>query len=304
MATRAKHTAIVVAAGLLACGLLAATSTRPPAAPETGFFDHLDLGWIKSPYWFDGKAEVNLYHTSIVIYGTPREGNGVAQIVVTERHRGDQLVKADDWQQPGLVDMLKFNDVWSVPTGIYRYEQMLSFFFPQNSLRLAKMTLASHEWCGNTFKELVNYQDRSSYAFNTYWDGQGNGRFEVDFPADLVVYDALPVQLRALRFAAGLTTRLNLLPRQRSSKATRPEWHTATLRVGEKAKLAVPAGDYEAWPVTLEHAGGTDRLWLEAEFPNRMLRWEAANGDRLELRKALKLAYWELNQPGGEKYLE
>lgn len=301
---RAKRLVGAGVVALLGWGFFTVGGAGLAAEPPTGFFDHLDLGWMQNPYWFDGKAEVNLYHTSVVIYGTPREGEDVSQIVVTERHRGDQLVKADDWQKPGLVDMLKFNDVWSVRTGIYRYEQMLSFFFPQQSLRLAKMTLSSHEWCGNTFKELVNYQDRSSYQFNTYWDGQGNGSFEVSFPEDLVVYDSLPVQLRALRFTPGLATELHLLPRQRSSKASRPEWHTASLRVRDKVELAVPAGSFEAWEVSLEHQGGTDRLWLEVAFPNRMLRWETATGDRLELRKALKVAYWQLNQPGGEKYLE
>lgn len=143
--------------------------------PASELFQQVDPAWVIDPYWFDGTAEINRYRATLVKYGQPRAADDVVHILVTEDHNPDLLVKGDDWRAPGLVKMLKFNYVTSVRTGVYTYQQMLSFFFDRADTRLAKMTLASHEWCGNSFKELVNFRGRSSYEFNTYWDGQGNG---------------------------------------------------------------------------------------------------------------------------------
>lgn len=175
-------------------------------------------------------------------------------------------------------------------------------------MSLAKMTLASHEWCGNTFKELVNYRRPDGaawdeYDYNTYWDGEGDGSHDVDFPEDLVVYDSLPGQLRPLRFAEGLAVRFPLLPRQRTSRAPRPEPETATLRVVERGAVEVPAGRFDAWTLELEHAGGVDTLVFEASFPHRMLRWRQASGDRYALRHSERMAYWRHNARGDEALL-
>ncbi|MEM9593483.1 MAG: hypothetical protein AAGD06_04445 [Acidobacteriota bacterium] len=275
------------------------------AAPALGgdLFQHLDPEWMSQPYWYDGEAEVNRYGAEIVIYGQARKADDLAHILVTESHKPDLLVKADDWREDGLVGMLKFNYVTSVRTGVYAYQQMLSFFFDREDLGLAKMTLASHEWCGNTFKELVNFRGRSGYDFNTYWDGQGNGSYDVEFPANLVVYDSLPVQLRALRFSEGLEATVELLPGQLSSRVSEPRWSTAKLKVAGRERAKVPAGTFDAWVVELTHAGGTDRLRFEAAFPNRMLSWTQAGGNRFELASSDKAAYWSLNRIRDEEAL-
>ncbi|MEL7060212.1 MAG: hypothetical protein AAGN46_09340 [Acidobacteriota bacterium] len=283
---------LAVCAALIACGTATADSDR--------LVDHLDRSWIENATWYEGEAEVNAYEATLEKYGAAREAERVIHILVTEGHDPEMLVKADDWRRDDLVPMLKFNSVVSVRTGIYHYQQMLSFFFDRRDLGLAKMTLASHEWCGNTFKQLVNHDGRSTYDFNTYWDGQGDGSFEVDFPEDLVIYEALPVAVRPLRFAEGLTVETPLLGPQRSSQATRPVIEKATVRVGAVETIEVPFGRGRAWPVTVEHAGGSDALWFEADFPHRLLRWEQAGGDRFELSASDRLAYWQLTGPGDE----
>lgn len=271
---------------------------------ETTFFAHVDPGFMGHSYWDDGQAEIHRYDAELRIYGQARTAEHLDHIVVSERHLPGPLVKADDWRTPGTVDMLKFNYVTSAQTGVYRYQQMLSFFFDRSDQRLAKMTLASHEWCGNTFKELVHFRGRSSYEFNTYWEGQGNGSFEVDFPADMVVYDSLPVQLRALRFAEGLEVSLALLPRQLSSKASEPLAERATLSVTGRRSVEVPAGRIDAWILELRHGAGVDTLAFEAEFPHRMLSWTRADGDRFALRTSQKLDYWNRNRVRDESLLE
>jgi hypothetical protein len=67
--------------------------------------------------------------------------------------------------------------------------------------------------------------------------------------------------------------------------------------------ITVEAGEFECYQLEVKHNSGKDILWLESQFPYRMIKWEAYNKDRYELIDSKKLPYWELNQPGGEKYL-
>lgn len=275
----------------------------PAPAAAAGLWSHLDTDFADNAYWFDGRAEINLYDAQIVIYGQPRQAEEVAHIIVTEDHLPDSLVKADNPRSPGLVPMLKFNYTTEARTGVYTYRQMLSFFFDRSDMRAAKMTLTHNEWCGNTFKQLVNFRGRSGYDYNTYWEGGGSGSFEVDFPQDLVIYDSLPVQLRALRFELGLEAGLKLLPRQLSSRALKPQVVPAVVRVTHRGPVEVKAGTFDAYFVELEHPGGLDRLHFEADYPHRMLRWIRADRDRFELAHSEKMPYWNLSRPSDEDRL-
>ena len=102
----------------------------------------------------------------------------------------DELVKADDWKQPGLLPVLKLNTVIEVPTGIYTYRQMVSVFFHRATLQNIKETLTSHEWCGNSFKELLNFNPHHSFRAHTYWDGMGEVTHPLPNDPALVFYDA------------------------------------------------------------------------------------------------------------------
>ena len=275
----------------------------PGATAADELWSHLDKDFANNDYWFDGTAEINLYDAQIVIYGQPREAEEVAHIIVTEDHLPGPLVKADNSRQEGLVPMLKFNYTTEARTGVYTYRQMLSFFFDRSDMNAAKMTLTHNEWCGNTFKQLVNFRGRSSYDFNTYWEGGADGSFEVDFPQDLVIYDSLPVQLRALRFEVGLEAGMKLLPRQLSSRAREPRIVPAVVRVTHRGAVEVKAGTFDAYYVEVEHPGGLDRLHFEAAYPHRMLRWVRADRDTFELAHSEKMPYWNYNRPSDEERL-
>jgi len=270
---------------------------------ESDAKEHKNFGWIGNPYWYDGTAEINFYDAKISKYGTPREADELVHILVTEKHKPDQLVKADNWREPGLVDMLKFNYIRTFQTGIYSYREMMSVFFQSGELQLAKLTFSSQEWCGQSFKELVNFKRKSSYNYNTYWDGQGSGSFDITFPEDLYAYDALPVQLRMLNLLENQKFEIDLLPTQKSSKAVYPKTEKAIVTVVKSEEISVSAGNYDCYLVEVSHSAGNDLFWLEKSFPYRMVKWEAHNTDLYELIDSKKLAYWELNQPGGEKYL-
>ena len=42
---------------------------------------------------------------------------------------------------------------------------------------------------------------------------------------------------------------------------------------------------------------------MEAEYPHRIVRWELAPDVVGELTGSKRLAYWQLNGPGGESHL-
>ncbi|MEE8585347.1 MAG: hypothetical protein V3T83_10895, partial [Acidobacteriota bacterium] len=166
--------AVFAVGATIALGVLLNPSRSGNAASK-GFFAHLDPSWIKNEYWYDGKAELNFYDAQIVAYGTPRRADKVVHILVSEDHVPSELVKANDWRRPGLLKVLKFNNMRTFQTGIYDYRQMMSVFFNVEDQHFAKMTFGSQEWCGSSFKEIVHFRGKSSFDFNTYWEGQGNG---------------------------------------------------------------------------------------------------------------------------------
>jgi hypothetical protein len=55
---------------------------------------------------------------------------------------------------------------------------------------------------------------------------------------------------------------------------------------------------------TFEIEGGpTLSFDVETEGAKRILRWSSSEGLRLDLVASERLPYWQLNAPGGEKYL-
>ncbi len=288
---------------LLLFALLTITACRDSSAGG-GFAERADPARWRQDYWYDGQAEINFYDAKLTYYGEPRETSREVHIVVSEDHDPKQLVKADDWRQPGLIKVLKFNQMRAVQTGVYDYRQMMSAFFDTSDGRFMKLTYGSQEWCGNTFKEVVNYGGTSSFEFNTYWDGQGNGDYEVDFPQDLIPYDSLPVQLRLLNWEIGARFDVELLPSQFSNRVAAPELRSAVIAIQAREAVEVAAGRFEAFRVIVTDAEGEDTFWFEAESPHRMLRWVTASGDVLDLRATKKMAYWKFNSPGDEAHLE
>lgn len=73
-------------------------------------------------FWGDGNAEVAVFKATEKRYGTLRETK-VRHILVRENFAKNELVKADDWQDSGTYPVIKLNQVITIPTGSYRYDQ-------------------------------------------------------------------------------------------------------------------------------------------------------------------------------------
>ena len=97
-------------------------------------------------------------------------------------------------------------------------------------------------------------------------------------------------------------------------------WSLVTIERGAAEEtVKVPAGSFETIVYTVRPKDGrVGRFDIEAAEPHRVIRWEwtppasAAAGrehfmggtDRGELTGAKRLEYWNLHDPGDEKYLE
>ena len=156
--------------------------------------------------------------------------------------------------------MLKLNHVRSIPAGVYTYQQMLSVFGAAgaDALDPVKLTMTSHEWCGNTFAEWR--RDRSRLEIRSYFETPGD--VEASLSAEgALFYDALPLQLRALDFERTRSGRLRVIESVFSSKPRPPRIEDAVLEITR------PSGAAGPYRVAVRRGQRTDTLDFERDFP-------------------------------------
>ncbi|MEO7168178.1 MAG: hypothetical protein ABI787_07900 [Spartobacteria bacterium] len=246
-----------------------------------------------SSYWNDGKAEFDLYDGQIMRYGQLRRTE-VIHLLVREPFDLRQMIKADDWQRPHVIQVLKMNQILQIPTGLYVYGQMHSNFWRSDNARLAKFSLTSNDSCGNTFKEARRGAEIFKYQWHTYWDGMAEGTEKVTLPPNGFFYDELPLRVRTIDFYAQPSGdfEIQLAPTIINSKKDKLVFHPAQVHY-ESTERAVY--------VTVQHDGGTDRFMLDRDFPYLLRKWEAADGSILQLKRSLKIDYWNYHGVGDRK---
>lgn len=251
-------------------------------------------GFGREALWNDGQAEVSVYEATDRREGRLRASRAIL-IVVAEDLVADRLVKADDPTRAKIRRVLKFNHVRSIPTGLYTYQQMLSFFADADRLSPVKLTMTSHEWCGNSFVEWRS--DTGTLAIRSYFENPGDADAPLD-PREAVFYDALPLELRSLDFERTRSGRLRVIDSVFASKPAIPPVDEAVLEV---ERSPVSAGVYR---VRLTRGDRRDTFEFEKAFPHRLARWERSDGGTLRLQSSRRSRYWEKTAPGDEHILE
>ena len=242
-----------------------------------------------SNYWNDGKAEFNIYDARIVRYGQPRQTE-VLHILVREPFDLKQLVKADDWQRPGVIQVLKMNQILHIPTGLYVYQQMESNFWRADNARLAKFSFTSNDSCGNTYKAARRGGEIFTYQWHTYWDGMADGSTRVVLPPNGFFYDELPLRVRTINFSKPSGDfEIQLAPTIINSKKDVFVW--------KPARVHYETGQHAIY-VTVQHDTGIDRFMLDRDFPYLLRKWNAADGSQLQLKRSLKIDYWNYHGLG------
>lgn len=292
---------------VLLCFLALGTAggARPPAAPPanaaptaatTAAASAYDFSWSRAPLWDDGQAEVSLYRARRPQYGKI-ESYEALFIVVKEDFNPSLHVKADNPQPGRSLPVLKLNQVHSYWTPRYPYHFLASVFVRRDRPPdLVKLTVGSQEWCGNTFKEVQTWGGRPQLVFHTYFDGEGDGAGPLAFAAGDLFEDQLPLALRSLAFAPGLTLRTRIVPSLISNNLRRPlDPVPATVTVVGEEKLATAgAGTRTAWKVSLAMGQVEQTWWFAKEAPHTLLRMDSSDGRAWLLKATTRKPYWKV----------
>jgi hypothetical protein len=271
---------------LLACA--------PPAPIPIGGGLRGERDTFAEELWDDGNAEVASYRAIERRYGTLREGHATL-ILVKETFDAGTLVKDDEDNATERLDVIKLNHIVAIPTGVYTYRQMASVFLAREDARAVKLVTSSQEWCGITYKRMVVRGGRGSLHTSSYFGAEAERSFDIAMGDRTVLFDALPAFVRTLNPRRRHTRRIQLVPQQLSNRAAIPHVEAATVTVGAPQPIAVPAGRFSAYPVTVEHAGGREVFHLAVEAPHPLIRWDRSDGGAYELEWMRRAPYWELH---------
>lgn len=299
----------VIAAMLVLLRLTTVTPSWAAEAPEFG-----DPFW---KHWGDGRAELAGYDLETPRYGAMRKGTAVV-IFVTETFSNSLRVKADPGKHAKSDEypVMKLNLIQDFATGIYDYNVMTSAFTaitPVNNRpagAVTKVSFSAQEWCGQVYSQLLFDAKSARFTAHSYFDGEADQTATLATPADAVSEDALLSWARGFAgpvVRPGGSVAAPLVRSLRESRLShRPEsvGRAVFARAAAAQTMRVPAGTFDCVVSTVRIEGGrTWTFFTETAAPNRVVRWSCSDGENAELLASDRLAYWQLNGPGGEAAL-
>ena len=264
--------------------------TRAPASAQAlqAVLPYFDQNWAMQKLWEDGLAEVATYDAERVVYKKKRSF-AYTMITVKEEFNQQFNVKTDDYKRQDLFPVMKINQFCEIQADQYPYHYLTSLFFRRDQpVALYKMTSSSQEWCGNTFKSIIDDGVNFEMWYHSYWDGEGSSNR--DLRRDVFLEDALPYTLRSLKFSSLPSFKLVVMDLQQTNKATPPVYYQAQLTTAD-----APADELTqaAWRVAIQLAPGKENTYLFAKaYPNLLLRQTTWDGRTLQLKSVRRYAYW------------
>lgn len=130
----------------------------------------------KTPYWKQGKAEVNVYELSQNRYNNLHPGTLVS-VFVTEDFLTEKQVKNEYYKNSKSTWTFKNIQIRKFTTGIYDYSLFSSVFTPiarKNYPNSLKVTATSQEWCGTIFTQLNFLENEFKYQQRSYFEKEGD----------------------------------------------------------------------------------------------------------------------------------
>jgi hypothetical protein len=240
-------------------------------------------------------------------YGEPRPAQ-LSLIYVTEPHDRRSWIKDDQAEEPNRVEVLKLIRSMQFMTGIYPYFVMGSTFTPvdawqEERFQPVRINLDVQEWCGSVTHRVFPGRDGVRSLRLSYFEDEGETRQEAALEEGTLYEDALLIQLRELDgpFYGGEDWEGQMVPELWSLRTGHAVIHAVPARITRTqdtrngvfvTRFRLEAGDY--W-----------RTYdVERAEPRRVLGWETSTGEIAEILQTERLSYWELNQPGDERYRE
>lgn len=122
------------------------------------------------------------------------------------------------------------------------------------------------------------------YAHSWQIDGDGKGDAEIDLAKNDFLYDQLPLTLRALNFKDGQEFYWNTLSELLEPSPEKPTPTELRYKIEGLETLAVPAGTFRCWRVSIQSADREDLYWFDSQSPNVMVKAQTER-HRAQLRK-------------------
>jgi hypothetical protein len=255
-------------------------------------------------YWYQGKAELNVYDLEQYRYGEKRKGEAVL-IFVTEDFSREKQVKLDNPQQheQDAQKVLKLNMTKNFMTGIYPYSMMLSAFTPvYDQVPAVKVAASVQEWCGQTYSQLNSKSGQYQVELRSYFEQEGDQQLTVNARSEDELWNLIRLNPKEVPIGE-----LKLIPGLLDQRFTHIPFaaHDATISIENarqaKAgfgadKLSVCSVIYKIYPRVL-------RIYYTTAFPYEIAGWEEVrktdNGQEevsRATRKSVMLQdYWAKN---------
>ena len=146
-----------------------------------------------SKYWYQGKAEINIFDLQQSRYGQIRPGKAV-MIFVTEDFSKSKQVKLDNPQDrpSDAQKVMKLNMTRDFVTGVYPYHTMLSVFTPvYEEVPSPKLTSSVTEWCGQSFTQLNFKSGKYNTKQFSYFESEGDAETKIDAAAEEEIFNLI-----------------------------------------------------------------------------------------------------------------
>lgn len=261
-------------------------------------------GWRTDPAWYDGKAEKCVYDATCTIYGVERRYDAMAY---TNKQAMDEATttKAAD-NAARRVEVFKHHWSERVPTENYDYDFSTATFTRTDDLAPYKLTAATQEDCGASFKQLWRDGRNLRWLESVYFPGTGLREGSLA-AGGVLLGDALTLVLRDFPFETATPESLHELRLVASQRSTRPvpfEPMERRVRYDGPEVLELPIGTVLAQRLTLlgpSGGPGADVVqatyWFAAEadapWLHALVRYEDPEGRAYRLRSLERSAYWE-----------
>jgi len=257
-------------------------------------------------YWYRGKAELTSYQLEQARYGEIHRGEAVL-IFVTEDFLPEKQVKFENRKTNETpVSVLKLNFTRKFYTGIYPYSVMTSVFTPleYQDRHALKIISSSQEWCGQTFMQMNNRNNKYNFRIYSYFQNESDQIFELQ---KVYLEDNIWIKIR-INPDILPTGDINIIPGAQFArfrhKRLKVEKAIATLL--DKGNTSnIYRLEYKDFMRILE-------ITFEKNFPYKILAWkektESGFGNRKILttgavkNKSILLDYWNKNSVADSTY--
>lgn len=289
---------------LLVCAALVSSLEVSTPAPEAlPPWPLLDVTWRTDPAWYDGRAEVAEYSSAEWAEGALRDAT--TTIFTNKQHMDPRRRVKVGVPGEDSLEAFKQHRSERVPAGAFELDLATVTFTNAATLAPFLATFASQDSCGASFKQVWAEAGGFAWAESVYFPGGGRnaGRLR---RTKAWLEDQLPLVLRDFPFASaqpGETVyRFDCLPSQRTARRAPWQVEGRLARYAGKEVLGLATGEREAHSIeVLAEATGEllGTYWFAAEggapWLHVLLRYEGADGRRLELVSHARDAYWERN---------